>query len=126
MLEFKDYNNDKPLDEADSIQTRMKKKSAMRRNKAKIAMGKKKAARKHASPEKLKARANKQARDIVFKKLAGGKSRSDMSMSARETIEKKVESKKGLIARLAKKILKKVKAADRAKFSNKDKGDGEE
>ena len=59
--------------EAMTLQHRMKMKASFRKNKAKIALGKKKAARKLASPEKLKGRATKQARDIMIQKILKNK-----------------------------------------------------
>ena len=102
--------------EAVTMATRMKMKAAARKNKAKIQLGKKKAAKKLASPEKLKQRAEKKARDIIIKKILKGKSKSDLSFSARGELEKKVKKKAGAIKKIAKKILPKVRQADKDKL----------
>ena len=47
----------------------------------KIKIGKKKAAKKIASMDKLKKRANKQARELLLKKLTKGKGKGDLSMA---------------------------------------------
>lgn len=124
MKTFKDHNAELSEDSADfseamSLQHRMKMKASFRKNKAKIALGKKKAAKKLASPEKLKSRAEKQARDILIKKILKDKSKSDLSYAGRAGIEKKLANKKGAIKKIAKKLLPAIKKADRAKLKNK-------
>jgi len=112
MLSFKEHTTQL---EALTNQQRMKAKINFRKNKAKIALGKKKAAKKLASPEKLKSRAEKQARNILIKKILKNKDKGDLSFAGRKEIEKKLAKKKGAIKKIAKKLLPKVKAADRAK-----------
>jgi hypothetical protein len=106
-------------DEALTTAQRMKMKATFRKNKAKIALGKKKAAKKLASPEKLKARAEKQAREILIKKILKDKSKSDLGFAGRTDLVKKLSKKKGAIKKIAKKLLPQVKAADREKLKGK-------
>jgi hypothetical protein len=125
MKSFKDHSADiseesVDFSEAMSLQHRMKMKAAFRKNKAKIALGKKKAAKKLASPEKLKSRANKAARELLIKKMLKDKKKSDLSFSGRASIEKKLEKKKGAIAKIAKKLLPGIKKQDRAKLKSKE------
>jgi hypothetical protein len=102
---------------------RQKLKAVMRKNKAKIKLGQKRAAKKLASKEKLQTRAEKQARDILVKKITKDKSKADLSYAARANIEKQLEKKKGAIKRIAKKLLPQVKKADREKLKNNPKGE---
>ena len=119
MKTFKEYNTQ---DEAMTMAQRMKMKAAFKKNKGKIALGKKKAAKKPKKKEKLKARAVKQARDIIIKKILKGKSKADLGFAARTDLEKKVDKKKGAIKKIAKKILPAVKKADKLKLKkNKEK-----
>jgi len=111
MLSFTEHNQLEALTPAQ----RMKAKINFKKNKAKIALGKKKAAKKLASPDQLKARAQKQARKILLKKILKKRSKDDLSFAQKTEIEKKLAKKKGAINKIAKKILPKVKAADRAK-----------
>ena len=99
--------------EAVTMATRMKMKAAMRKNKAKIAIGRRKAAKKLKSPDKLKTTAKRQARELVIKKLLKDKKKADLSYAARQELEKKVAKKQGAVLRIAKKLLPKVKIADR-------------
>tara|TARA_R110000782_G_scaffold67718_7_gene136753 strand:- start:444 stop:869 length:426 start_codon:yes stop_codon:yes gene_type:complete len=118
MLTFKNYiieeaieidELEKEMGEALNMQQRMKAKQTFRKNKAKIAAGKRKAQNKIASPDKLKKRARKQARSEIEKKILKDKDKSDLSYSARQSLEKRVDAKKGAINRLAKKMLPKTR-----------------
>ena len=107
------------LSEAMTMAQRMKMKQAFKRNRAKIMLGRKKAAKKIASPEKLKIRANKQARDILIKKILKDKNKADLSFSGRQALEKKIDKKKAAIAKIAKKLLPGIRLKDRDKLKNK-------
>ena len=76
-----------------------------------------------ADPAKLKSRALKKARDILAKKILKDKSKSDLSIAGKESLEKKLAKKKAVIAKIAKKILPKIKKAETerlAKLRGKD------
>ena len=123
MISFKSYIpvHEEALQEVLSIQQRMKKKQVMRRNKAKIAMGRRRAARKMASADVLKGRAQKQARNLIVKKILKNRSKSDLSYGSRAALEKMVAKRKGAIDRIARKLLPKVRQKDRTKLQNKGK-----
>ena len=116
MKSFKEFTD---ANEALTLSQRQKRKAVFRKNKAKIMIARKKAAKKLASPEQLKDRAVKQARNIIVKKILKNKTKDDLSMSARGELEKKVDKKKAAIKKIAKKLLPMVKKADRAKIKNK-------
>lgn len=122
MKSFKEFAQQ---DEAMTLATRMKMKAAFRKNKAKILRGRKKAAKKLASMDKLQGRAEKQARNILLKKILQGKDKSDLSFAARQGIEKKLEKKRNAIKRIAKKLLPSVKKADREKLKKNSSKEGE-
>lgn len=119
MLTFKEH-----MDEALTIQQRVKLKQALRRNKAKIQLGRKRSMKKIASPEVLKNRSKKQARNIFLKKLLKDKDKSDLSYSARQSYEKILQRKSGAIERLAKKLLPQVRKRDREKLRRPAGGQG--
>lgn len=112
---------DADVDEALDAQARLKLKQAMRRNKSKIKRGQELAKKKKASPEKIKKRARKQAIDLVKSKMLQGKSASDLSFSARKSLEKRAQQKKGVIDKLAKKLVKKVRKKEQEKLSKRNK-----
>jgi NADH dehydrogenase/NADH:ubiquinone oxidoreductase subunit G len=106
---------DEEVGEAFTMAQRMKARQNFRKIKAKVAMGRKKAARRFATPEKLKDRAQKQARAAVLKKILK-KDKSELSYGERQNAEKVLARKKGAIDRLAKKMLRTVRQKDRDKF----------
>jgi|TARA_B100000035_G_scaffold120144_1_gene101986 hypothetical protein len=123
MLNFKNFIPvyEEALEEVLTIQQRMKKKQVMRRSKAKIAMGRKRAARKMASQDVLKGRAKKQARNLIVKKILKNRSKADLSYGSRAALEKMVAKRKGAIERIARKLLPKVRQKDRTKLQRKGK-----
>jgi hypothetical protein len=124
MLRLKEYIDedaemDKELEEVLDIQTRMKMKQSMRKNKAKIALGRRRAERRIAGTEKLKKRAQRQARKAVMDKILKDRSKDELSYGARANIEKQVNRRATVIARMAKKLLPKVRQAERSKMKPK-------
>ena len=111
MLEEKKSN------EALNPQQRMKLKQSIRRNKAKIKLGRERAKKRIASDEVIKKRANKQARNVMLKKILKNKSKDDLSYSQRASIEKQLDKKKSAIQRIAKQLIPKVRKKDRTKNS---------
>lgn len=110
------------MQEADSMQTRLKKQKAFRKNKMKILMKRKKAMKKkNLNPEKLQKRAEKQARNMVAKKMLRDTDKSDLGMSGRQALEKKLDKKKAAIKKLAKKLLPMIRKKEQMK--NKQQGD---
>jgi len=126
-MDFKSFKEilqdaDGNIDEALTMQQRLKRKVAFKKAKSKIALGRKKAAKRLASPEKLKGRSEKKARAVFIKKLLRDKDKTELSFAARQGLEKKLDRKKAAIKKLGKKLLPGVRKADRAKLSkNKDK-----
>jgi len=112
--------NEEVILEVDSLQTRMKKRAAFRKNKAKILMKRKKAMKKAImDPKKLKKKANRAARNFLIKKILKNKKYQDLSMGAKKDIEKRLEKKKAAIQKIAKKMLPKVKSKELAKIKKK-------
>lgn len=101
-----------PRSEALTVQQRLKMARTFKKNKAKIAMGRKRAARKVASVDKLKTRAQKQARNTFLKKITKGMDKGELSLSRRASIEKRLDKMKPKIDKLAKKLLPKVRKSE--------------
>jgi len=99
----------KRQDEALSMQQRRARSRLMKRIQAKVKMGRKRAARRTANIGVLKKRSNKQARNLIFKKLSKGKSRSELAPARRQEIEKRLDRMKGRISKIAMRILPKVR-----------------
>ena len=91
----------------------MKAKGKMIAKKRAIAMKKK------ASPEKMKQRSMKQARDMLAKKILKDRSKSDLSQKGKESLEDKLNKKKAIIKKIAKKLLPKIKKAETERMAKK-------
>lgn len=113
MISFKEYSQ---TDEALTRAQRIKRGQKMRRMAKKIARKKKIAMRKMATPEKLEKRARKLARKILTKKILKNRNPSDLSFAERESLEKKLKKKQSAIGRIAKKLLPKVKKAEKERL----------
>ena len=100
------------LDEIMSKSARMKRSRMMKTKGKQIARKRKIAMKRRATPEKLKSRAMKKARDIITKKILKDRKKSELSIAGREALEKKLNKKKTVIKRIAKKILPKVRGAE--------------
>ena len=112
-------DNLKPQDEALTIAQRMKK-SRMMKAKGKIIARKRAISmKKKKTPEKLKKTAQKQARDMLAKKILKDKKKADLSISGKENLEKKLNKKKALIKKIAKKMLPKIKQAENERLAKK-------
>lgn len=98
-----------------SIQGRRALSRAMKRRKNQLALARRRNRRKIAGNPRIQNRSSRQARNQLFKKLSGGKSRRDLSPTRRAGIEKKVQTFSSRVQAIARKILPSVRAADRSK-----------
>ena len=90
----------------------------MKRLAPKIARKKKIAMRKKATPDKLVSRAEKAAKVIVRKRMLKGRDYDELPFAQRELIDKRVNKKKELIAKIAKRILPQIKKKEVERFKN--------
>ena len=99
------------VDEALSVQARLKKGRDFKRNRAKVALGRTRAARKFANMKTLEKRARRSAYKAVYQKLTKNVSKDDLSPQRKAEIEKRLNSPafKNRIARMSKKMIKDVR-----------------
>ena len=111
MKTFREFNQDTELDErVDSMQTRLKRARAARKNRAKMKMGAKIARRRIKIDAKtIEKRAKKKARNILKKKRLRGKSEKDLGIGQKIALSKFLDKKTAAIARIAKKWKKIIK-----------------
>lgn len=110
----KRYQEDaQETDEALTMQQRLKRGRQMRKMKAKIALGRKRAMRKTANLDTLKKRAKKAARLAVLKKMTKGMDKKDISLARRMDLEKRLDKKKNVIDKLARKLLPAVRRKEK-------------
>lgn len=101
------------IDEALTFSQRRARGRAMKKNKAKIAMGRRRAAKKPADNARLQKRAQKQARMQMFKKLTKGAGKEDVPAARRASIEKRLDKMKPKIAKIARKIMPVVRKTEK-------------
>ena len=112
------------IPEVDSYSTRMKKRAAFRKNKAKILLKRKKAMKKaNFDPKSLERKARKRARMILIKKMIKDKDYNTFSIGQKKDIESKLEKKKAAIEKIARKLIPQVKKSEAAKRKPKVKMD---
>ena len=105
------------MNEVWSMQRRRKQGQTMRRKANVIARARKRKLAKFADAKSLKKRAQKAARELLFKKLTAGKTKGEIeSKQMLISIEKRLEKHKGKINKLAIKILPKIKKKEAERF----------
>ena len=99
------------IDEALTLQQRMKRSRLMKRMKSRIKIGKQRAMRKMANKKTLEKRSMRQARGQVAKKLTRGIPKSELTFARKQEIEKRLDKPalKARIKRIAKRIFKDVR-----------------
>jgi hypothetical protein len=97
-----------------STAQRKKRAQLMKRLAPKIARIRKQKAKRQAGAEQLKKRAQKQAIQIVRKKVAGEKGirYKDLSPGEKQSVDKMVAKKSGMVQKIAKKLMPKVKKGE--------------
>ena len=96
--------------EALSLKARRKRQMDMRKNKNKLKIGRSRAMKRVANPERIKKRAKKQAMRDIYKKLAKGVPKSDMTPAKKAELERRVSKMKPRVSRMMKKLMPTVRA----------------
>ena len=107
----KRLNEEVEVDEALTLQQRMKRSRMMKRMKSRIKIGRQRAKRKLASKEKLLTRANRQARDKIVRKITKDIPKKDLTFARKQEIEKRLDKPafKSRIKRLAKRMFPSIR-----------------
>lgn len=130
MLKFKEYSSEldatmesieltpeelQQLDEVLDTSARLKKRAAFKRRSARIALARKIQSKRLATPDRLKSRAKMRAKSLLIKRLYQGRSMSQIPLSQRQQVSKKLAMMKGSIKRISTKLLRRVKQDDIAR-----------
>ena len=123
MKTFRDFfeNDSTELDErVDSLMTRIKRAKALRKNRAKIKMGQKRARKKIKIDKKtLMKRAKKAARTKLAKKRLKGTKLSDLGLGQKIALSKFLDKKSGKIEKIAKRLVKGIRKKELEKKRKK-------
>jgi hypothetical protein len=105
--------------EALTTQQRRDRGRVMRRYKAKISAARKRARRRKATPEKLKQRARRKARELIRQRFLQGRNYGDLSPAEKVQIDKRVlKIPDSVIARISTRQLPKVRQAEIERISH--------
>jgi hypothetical protein len=134
MLKFKDYSKEldeviettelspeelQQIDEVLDTSARLKKRQAFIRRKARISLARKIQSKRLATPERIKARAKLRAKSLLIKRLFQGRTRSEIPLSQRAQVDKKLAMLKGAVKRISTKLIRRVKQDDIARKTGK-------
>ena len=111
-------DNYKWVDEVLTPAQRFKRSQQMRRLKGKIQRARKISLKRPSTPEKLQSRAQRHARNLIRKKFIKGKNYADLSFAEKQAVEKKMQGKQGLIARIAMRVKPKLKKMEQERLRN--------
>ena len=130
MLKFKEYSDEfdsmlesieltqeelSQLDEVLDTSARLKRRAQFKRRSARIAMSRRIQSKRLATPDRLKARAKMRAKSLIIKRLFQGRSVSQIPLSQRQQVSKKLAMMKASIKRISTKLLRRVKQDDIAR-----------
>lgn len=105
-------NEEEQLDEVLNLAQRRRKAMKLNIVRKKIDLGRKRALARPADMKRLKNRAEKEARNLIFKRLSKGMSKDQVPYQRRMEIEKRMSKMTARIQRLAIKLLPKVRQLD--------------
>ena len=102
-----------------TIQGRMKRRFAARRNRQKLKVARMRAARRAADPARIKRRATRGARNMIKSRLARGRDMSSLPPAEKSRLEMMAKRFSGLVARLATRMLPVVRKAELKRLTSK-------
>lgn len=118
-MEEVDIVEDQGLDEVLSIQGRIKRRFSARKNKQKLKVARNLALRRGSTPERLKKRAKRGARSMVYKRLLKGRDKSTMPPAEKQRFEKLIGLYQPLIQRFAQRMLPKMRKMELSRMKSR-------
>ena len=100
-----DWHDEIQITEVLSIQGRMKRRFAARRNRQKLEVARMRAARRAADPTRLKRRATRGARNMLKQRIARGRDIGSLPPAEKARIEGMVMRFSGLVSRIAQRMI---------------------
>ena len=102
-----------------SVQGRLKRKFAARKNRQKLRVARNIALRRGSSPDRLKKRAVRGARNMVYKRLLRGRDKSAMPPAEKARFERLIGMYKPLVQRFAQRMLPKMRKMEITRMKNR-------
>jgi hypothetical protein len=91
---------------------RIKRRQAARRNKQRLKVARARAMRKSATPDKIRMRATRGARGMMYKRLLRGRDKSSLPPAEKSRLEKMIQRFQPLIARIAVRMVPQMRKAE--------------
>ena len=118
VVEEHDINTMDSFLEFMSMSQRLQRSRTAKRTAKKRARSALRTKKRFKTPDQLLAKAQKMARDAMGKKLTGGIPIAKLTIPQKMQLAKKLDKKKGAIAKLSKKMMVKAKKAERERIKN--------
>ena len=99
------FDNETEITEALSVQGRLKRRFNARRNKQKLKVARRIALRRGSTPDRLKKRATRGARLMVYKRLLRGRDRAGLPPAEKARLERMITRFQPLVSRISVKLL---------------------
>lgn len=103
----------KPL----SVSARIKKRQVLRRSRARIKLGRRRAMRRRANQTRIKKRARRQAVNNMKRRFSGGRKMSELSYSERARVERMASRRKAAINRQSVRLIRTKREQERKRLS---------
>ena len=116
-----DEYNDTEITEALSVQGRMKRRFAARRNRQKLRVARRIALRRGSTPDRLKRRAVRGARLMVYKRLLRGRDRAGLPPAEKARLERMITRFQPLVNRISVKLLPQMRRNEIKRLTNRGK-----
>ena len=116
-----DEYNDTEITEALSVQGRMKRRFAARRNRQKLRVARRIALRRGSTPDRLKRRATRGARLMVYKRLLRGRDRAGLPPAEKARLERMITRFQPLVNRISVKLLPQMRRNEIKRLTNRGK-----
>jgi len=119
-----DIDSDDPHDEVQitevlSVQGRLKRRFAARKNRQKLKVARNIALRRGSTPDRLKKRATRGARGLVYKRLLRGRSKTNMPPAEKARLEKMLQLYAPLVQRLSVRLLPNMRKMEIQRMKNR-------
>ena len=124
-LEANDFDGD-PLNDLEimevlSVTGRMKRRFAARRNRQKLKVARGIALRRGSTPDRIKKRATRGARLMVYKRLLRGRSRATLPPAEKERLERMIKRFAPLVNRISVKLMPQIRKNEIKRMGNRGK-----
>jgi len=103
------------VEEALNMAQRLQRSRQFKRYKSKIKLGRERQSHKLADDKRLMKRARKAARNLIAKRLTNDVPKDELTFARRQEIEKRLDKMGSRIEKLAKRMMPKLRKADRDK-----------